>query len=272
MQQVFYIYIAHRCQPDRGHNRGRRQHGGCNNRGSKHCAGKRYRNKFKYGSGLESYGIKFRYRSGPAFLSISTPMQQVFYIYIQLTGASLIEAALEEEDGLVDATIEEANIEPVSSLSQPQCNQFAVGAVIEEANNDFLPSHVTSRKRLRKSADAKSEVPEAEPEVAQAVEAAVEDDGVTIDVLPPLVEGSNTMKAYTSMKKRAKRENLYEEARSATDNRFWSIKQQEMYENVYKTKSFADNRWIDWEYMKRFKEMLDVETKCKKIGLHKLME
>ena len=159
-----------------------------------------------------------------------------------------------------------------------------VGAVIEEANIDFSPSHVPSRKRLCKSEDARSEVPEARPEVPEdsrsevpeagpevpEVAQAVEDDDVIIQVLPPL----NAAKAYTSMKKRvkrAKRENFYEHARSATDDRFWSIEQQERYDNVYKTKGFGDNRWIDWENVKHFKEMLDVETKCKNIGLHKLV-
>jgi hypothetical protein len=210
-----------------------------------------------------------------------------FAIYAQSTGDILIEATINEADRRVDATIEEENIgslpgdmqrnsdmgqDQVSSLSLPQCDQFAVnspvGTAIDEANVEFSPSHVHSRKRPCPFCKDQLAVPEVAQAIeAQAIEATVEDNDVIIEELTQLAEGSNAMKDN----KRAKKANPYEQARSARDGRFWSTEQEKLYNNVYKQKDFADNRWIDWESMKQSKEMLDVEKKCKNINLRKLM-
>jgi hypothetical protein len=44
-----------------------------------------------------------------------------------------------------------------------------------------------------------------------------------------------------------------------------------MYNSVYRMKSFADGRWIDWKNINHSKEMDYVERRCLDIDLHKLM-
>ena len=173
-----------------------------------------------------------------------------FAIYAQSTGDILIEATINEADRRVDATIEEENIgslpgdmqrnsdmgqDQVSSLSLPQCDQFAVnspvGTEIDEANVEFSPSHVHSRKRPCPFCKDQLAVPEVAQAIeAHAIEATVEDNDVIIEELTQLAEGSNAMKDN----KRAKKANPYEQARSARDGRFWSTEQEKL-----------DNRWID---------------------------
>ncbi|XP_039820887.1 probable helicase MAGATAMA 3 [Panicum virgatum] len=171
-------------------------------------------------------------------------------IWSKSTGDILIEATINEADRRVDATIEEENIgslpgdmqrnsdmgqDQVSSLSLPQCDQFAVnnpvGTAIDEANVEFSPSHVHSRKRPCPFCKDQLAVPEVAQAIeAQAIEATVEDNDVIIEELTQLAEGSNAMKDN----KRAKKANPYEQARSARDGRFWSTEQEKL-----------DNRWID---------------------------
>ncbi|RLN00274.1 hypothetical protein C2845_PM06G25820 [Panicum miliaceum] len=60
-------------------------------------------------------------------------------------------------------------------------------------------------------------------------------------------------------------------ARTARDGHFWTTEQEDMYNNVYKMKSFADSTWINWKNINHSKEMDYVERRCLDIGLHKLM-
>ena len=65
--------------------------------------------------------------------------------------------------------------------------------------------------------------------------------------------------------------NLYEQGRSASDGRFWSNEHMNLYNSIYSKKKCADNKWIDWENIKRLPAMPYVEKACRDIGLHELM-
>jgi hypothetical protein len=157
-------------------------------------------------------------------------------------------------------------------------------AAIEEEDVDAIEEDVDvlpSRKRPRSLQEdqlARLEVPQVgEPAPAQAVEPApapAPAQEFRIEILEGLLqlaEGSHAMKAWKSLTKRAKRANFYEQARSARDGHFWSTEQEDLYNSVYRTKRFADNRWTDWENIKHSKEIEYVERKFLHIGLHKLM-
>lgn len=44
-----------------------------------------------------------------------------------------------------------------------------------------------------------------------------------------------------------------------------------LYNNMYSEKQCADNKWINWEKIRQFPGMPDVEKACHDIGLHELM-
>ncbi|OEL32465.1 hypothetical protein BAE44_0006515 [Dichanthelium oligosanthes] len=173
-----------------------------------------------------------------------------------------------------------------SSLSPSRCSQIdidahitvdsPVEAAIEEANVDFSPSHTPSRKRPRSLHKelARPEVPKVgEPAPTRVIEATAEEEDVKVLTLEGLPQGvgSLAMKRLKSMTKKAKRANFYEMDRPATDDRFWSIEQEDMYNCIFRTKKFADNKWINWNAINGSEEIKSVEAKFNRIGLDKLI-
>jgi hypothetical protein len=93
--------------------------------------------------------------------------------------------------------------------------------------------------------------------------------------LPQLAEDvARTPMSYNTLKRKkssVKCVNLYLQDRSASDERFWSNEHMNLYNNMYSEKQCADNKWINWEKIRQFPRMPDVEKACHDIGLHELM-
>ncbi|KAL6623498.1 hypothetical protein ACP70R_033377 [Stipagrostis hirtigluma subsp. patula] len=59
--------------------------------------------------------------------------------------------------------------------------------------------------------------------------------------------------------------NHYEGQRTATDRRFWSIEQQDLYTSIYRLARVVDSKWIDWEHID------SVRQRCADLGLEEIM-
>lgn len=65
--------------------------------------------------------------------------------------------------------------------------------------------------------------------------------------------------------------NLYEQARSARDERFWSCVHMDLYNNIFNNKKCTDHKWINWTRTRRHPAMQHIEEACRDVGLHGLM-
>ncbi|KAL6610114.1 hypothetical protein ACP70R_040083 [Stipagrostis hirtigluma subsp. patula] len=128
-------------------------------------------------------------------------------------------------------------------------------------------SNRISRKRPAVSVDATSP--------------AAADDSVTVEILDTLPPGANAI-VRTPINyrgqggKKARKTllglNFYEQKRSATDERFWSIKQDDLYNSLYGSdKVFARHQWIDWPKINHSGEFKKIEELCRGSRIHGLM-
>nr|CAB3446207.1 unnamed protein product [Digitaria exilis] len=94
--------------------------------------------------------------------------------------------------------------------------------------------------------------------------------------LPPVApvrpnDPRDYMRAPSDELKRLRSRNHYEGPRTATDMRFWSIEQQDLYSSIYsKAKLFA-MRWIDWGHIDRMDQSACVREQCAHLGLEMIM-
>ncbi|KAL6615045.1 hypothetical protein ACP70R_037315 [Stipagrostis hirtigluma subsp. patula] len=128
-------------------------------------------------------------------------------------------------------------------------------------------SNRISRKRPAVSVDATSP--------------AAADDSVTVEILDTLPPGANAI-VRTPINyrgqggKKARKTllglNFYEQKRSATDERFWSIEQDDLYNSLYGSdKVFARHQWIDWPKINHSGEFKKIEELCRGSRIHGLM-
>ncbi|TVU49390.1 hypothetical protein EJB05_00698, partial [Eragrostis curvula] len=94
--------------------------------------------------------------------------------------------------------------------------------------------------------------------------------------LPPLAlvrssDPVNYMRAPSDELKKLRNRNHYEGQRTATDRRFWSIEQQDLYNSVYSRAKLAGMKWIDWKHIANIEQFAGVRKRCAHLGLEKIM-
>ncbi|CAL4898210.1 unnamed protein product [Urochloa decumbens] len=108
------------------------------------------------------------------------------------------------------------------------------------------------------------------PDVEQVIEVLEENE------LPPVApvrlhDPVNYMRAPSDELKRIRSRNHYEGHRTATDRRFWSIEQQDLYTSIYSTAKLFDMKWTDWEHIDSIEQFACVREQCANLGLEQIM-
>ena len=81
----------------------------------------------------------------------------------------------------------------------------------------------------------------------------------------------NYMRAPSDELKRLRSRNHYEGHRTATDRRFWSIEQQDLYTSIYSKAKLFDMKWIDWKHIDSIDQFACVRERCAHLGLEQIM-
>ncbi|KAG2630403.1 hypothetical protein PVAP13_3KG487100 [Panicum virgatum] len=81
----------------------------------------------------------------------------------------------------------------------------------------------------------------------------------------------NYMRAPSDELKRLRSRNHYEGHRTATDRRFWSIEQQDLYTSIYSKAKLFGMKWIDWEHIDSIDQFACVREQCAHLGLEQIM-
>ncbi|CAL4905533.1 unnamed protein product [Urochloa decumbens] len=94
--------------------------------------------------------------------------------------------------------------------------------------------------------------------------------------LPPVApvrfhDPVNYMRVPSDEMKRIRSRNHYEGHRTATDRRFWSIEQQDLYTSIYSTAKLFDMKWTDWEHIDSIEQFACVREQCANLGLEQIM-
>ncbi|CAL4891320.1 unnamed protein product [Urochloa decumbens] len=94
--------------------------------------------------------------------------------------------------------------------------------------------------------------------------------------LPPVApvrlhDPVNYMRAPSDEMKRIRSRNHYEGHRTATDRRFWSIEQQDLYTCIYSTAKLFHMKWTDWEHIDSIEQFACVREQCANLGLEQIM-
>ncbi|CAN6338768.1 unnamed protein product [Urochloa humidicola] len=94
--------------------------------------------------------------------------------------------------------------------------------------------------------------------------------------LPPVApvrphDPVNYMRAPSDELKRLRSRNHYEGHRTATDRRFWSIEQQDLYTSIYSMAKVFDMKWTDWEHIDSIHQFACVREQCANLGLEQIM-
>ncbi|CAN6334722.1 unnamed protein product [Urochloa humidicola] len=94
--------------------------------------------------------------------------------------------------------------------------------------------------------------------------------------LPPVApvrlhDPVNYTSAPSEALKRIRSRNHYEGHRTATDRRFWSIEQQDLYTSIYCTARLFDMKFIDWEHIDNIEQFACIREQCANLGLEQIM-
>ncbi|KAF8668263.1 hypothetical protein HU200_052317 [Digitaria exilis] len=159
----------------------------------------------------------------------------------------------------------------------PSCSRKRINSLQEDQPAGQFAEQVHLAQLPPRPSRKKACLSQSAPIAQVTVEmAALEDAQIDLlGALPQLAEAvARTPVNYEERKEREKLVkcvNLYEQARSASDERFWSNVHMDLYNSLFSKKKCADNKWIDWGYIRHLPGVRDVETACRNIGLHKLM-
>ncbi|KAL6847283.1 hypothetical protein ACP4OV_023136 [Aristida adscensionis] len=135
------------------------------------------------------------------------------------------------------------------------------------ASDAELGAHAFSSGSISKS---KKQVPS--PAAKPDVEVVEENE------LPPLapLEPSRVPlnykeRASSDEMKRLRNKNHYEGQRTATDRRFWSIEQQDLYTSIYSNARVFNMKWIDWGHIDNIDQFAGIRERCVHLGLEQIM-
>ncbi|WVZ91021.1 hypothetical protein U9M48_037254 [Paspalum notatum var. saurae] len=128
-------------------------------------------------------------------------------------------------------------------------------------------------------ADTDQSLPELESEVQVLPSIVTVEPVVEVlkeNELPPVAsvrpnDPVNYMGAPSDELKKLRSRNHYKGPRTATDRRFWSIEQQDLYNSMYHGSKVFDMKWIDWEYINSKKQFAGVREQFANLGLEQIM-
>ncbi|XP_044385826.1 uncharacterized protein [Triticum aestivum] len=108
------------------------------------------------------------------------------------------------------------------------------------------------------------------PAVESVVEVLQENELPPVSLVRPNDPVKYTLATCDELK-RLRSRNHYEGDRTATDRRFWSIEQQDLYNSIYRRAELFTMQWIDWEYIDSIDEFSCVRQRCAHVGLEQIM-
>ncbi|KAJ1266080.1 hypothetical protein BS78_08G123600 [Paspalum vaginatum] len=146
------------------------------------------------------------------------------------------------------------------------------------ASEQLMQSGANKRPELYGSgADTDQSLPELESEV-QVLPSNVEPvvEVLEENELPPVASARsndpvNYMGAPSDELKKLRSRNHYKGPRTATDRRFWSIEQQDLYNSMYHGSKVFDMKWIEWKYINSKKQFAGVREHFANLGLEQIM-
>jgi hypothetical protein len=97
-----------------------------------------------------------------------------------------------------------------------------------------------------------------------------------VNELPPVApvrlnDPVNYMRAPSDELKKLRSRNHYEGPRTATNSRFWSIEQQDLYTSVYNRVKVFEMRWKDFNHIDKIVQGTTVRGLCVYLGLEQIM-
>ncbi|KAG0521484.1 hypothetical protein BDA96_08G164700 [Sorghum bicolor] len=148
---------------------------------------------------------------------------------------------------------------------QPESSQFEHPSPAEQPE---LYSNGTDSDQAPSESEAGEQVP---PQALKPIIEVVEEKE-----LPPLAPVQDRKPldyalAPSDELKRLRTINHYEGQRTATDRRFWSIEQQDLYSSIYKSAKIFEMKWIDWEHIRSVDQFAGIRERCAFLGLEQIM-
>jgi hypothetical protein len=128
--------------------------------------------------------------------------------------------------------------------NQPESSQFEHRSPTEQP--EFY-SNAADSDQARSESESGEQVP---PEALKPIIEVVEEEE-----LPPVAPVQERKPldyalAPSDELKRLRTINHYEGQRTATDRRFWSIEQQDLYISIYRSAKIFEMKWIDWDHIR----------------------
>jgi hypothetical protein len=149
--------------------------------------------------------------------------------------------------------------------NQPESSQFEHRSPTEQP--EFY-SNAADSDQARSESESGEQVP---PEALKPIIEVVEEEE-----LPPVAPVQERKPldyalAPSDELKRLRTINHYEGQRTATDRRFWSIEQQDLYISIYRSAKIFEMKWIDWDHIRSVDQFAGIRERCAFLGLEHIM-
>uniref|UniRef100_A0A453M280 Uncharacterized protein n=1 Tax=Aegilops tauschii subsp. strangulata TaxID=200361 RepID=A0A453M280_AEGTS len=175
-----------------------------------------------------------------------------------------VEEAVELDTVAVESTpLVEHRDEP-GEPSSDECMQESDPSGLEMAKPHSLERDFWSENS---EFDSEEQVPP--PAVESVIEVLKENELPPVSLVRPDDPVDYTQAPF--LLKRLRSRNHYEGHRTATDKRFWSIEQQDLYNSIYSKAKLFHMQWIDWDYIDSIDEFSGVRQRCAHVGLEQMM-
>lgn len=176
-----------------------------------------------------------------------------------------VEEAVELDTIAVESTpLVEHQDEPGEPSSE-ECMQESDPSGLEMAKPHSLEKDFWSENS---EFDSEEQVPP--PAVESVIEVLKENELPPVSLVRPSDPLDYTL-APSDELKRLRSRNHNEGHRTATDRRFWSIEQQDLYNSIYSKAELFPMKWIDWAYIDSRDEFSCVRQRCAHVGLEQIM-
>uniref|UniRef100_A0A8I6Y6W5 Uncharacterized protein n=2 Tax=Hordeum vulgare subsp. vulgare TaxID=112509 RepID=A0A8I6Y6W5_HORVV len=135
---------------------------------------------------------------------------------------------------------------------------------------DMTKAHSLEKDFWSENSEFDSEEQVAPPAVESVIEVLKENELPPVSLVRPSDPVAYDLAPSDELKKLRSR-NHYEGHRTATDRRFWSIEQQDLYKSIYSKPKSYEMKWIDWDYIDSIDEFSCVRQRFAHVGLEKII-
>ncbi|KAI4966797.1 hypothetical protein ZWY2020_035973 [Hordeum vulgare] len=135
---------------------------------------------------------------------------------------------------------------------------------------DMTKAHSLEKDFWSENSEFDSEEQVAPPAVESVIEVLKENELPPVSLVRPSDPVAYDLAPSDELKKLRSR-NHYEGHRTATDRRFWSIEQQDLYKSIYSKPKSYEMKWIDWDYIDSIDEFSCVRQRFVHVGLEKII-